>query len=75
MGMTTFWYWMYVRRLIEGHVPPGLTKFRPHDEQMSSYIFRWKHDQVLASLGGKADFREPAQNTQAHVVLMAIAMT
>ena len=56
-------------------MPPGLTKFRPHDEQMSNYIFRWKHDQVLASSGGKADFREPAQNTQAHMVLMAIAIT
>jgi hypothetical protein len=42
---------------------------------MYNFIFRWKYDEFVATLGGKVDFRTPASDTTCKMVLTAIAFT
>jgi hypothetical protein len=66
--------WLRCRRVIEGRVPPGFTKFRPNDQRMFNFIFRWQYDVALASLTNKADFRNPGVNADVDIVLTAVAI-
>ena len=59
----------------EGNIPVGWTSRRPNDQRMYNFIFRWKYDQCVGELSNKLDMREPAANTNALMVLAAIAHT
>ena len=67
--------WLADRRVVEGDVPPGLTSFRPNNQRMFNFLFRWKYDQTLAQLNGTTDFRAPHVDTDVRIVLTAVAIT
>ena len=66
--------WLADRRVVEGDVPPGLASFRPNDQRMFNFLFRWKYDQTLAQLNGTTDFRAPHVDTDVRIVLTAVAI-
>ena len=67
--------WLRVMRVEEGNIPVGWTSRRPNDQRMYSFISHWKYDQCVGELGNKLDMREPAADTNALMVLAAIALT
>ena len=42
---------------------------------MCNLLIRWMYDKSLTQIAGRADFREPANNTEVHLVLTALALT
>ena len=67
--------WLKSRRVAEGGVPPGWTSRRPKDQRVFNFLVLSKYDNVLAEFCGKADFRGANNDTPAHVVLAALAIT
>ena len=66
--------WLKARRIVEAEAPAEWTSKRPNDQRMFNFIMRWRYDQVLAELTGKADFCQVSATTDKHIVLAASAI-
>ena len=63
------------RRTVEAEVPAGWMSQRPNNQRPFNYLNRWKYDQLLAKISIKANFREPASDTDTQKVLRVLPLT